>query len=81
MFEAELENICEFVIAVIADNRELQIQRIIKRDGITKEQAIARLEAQKTNEFYVSRSKYVIINNGSFRQVEEQIDKIFQDKQ
>lgn len=81
LFEAELESICQFVISVISNDRKLQIQRLIQRDGITKEQAIARLEAQKTNEFYVSRSKYVIINNGSFRQVEEQIDKIFQNKQ
>lgn len=76
LFEAELENICEFVIAVIADNRELQIQRIIKRDGITKEQAIARLNAQKPNDFYTSKSKYVIVNNGELEEVEEQIEMI-----
>lgn len=76
LFEAGLEEICEFVVAVVSDNRELQIQRITKRDGITKEQAIARLNAQKPNEFYTSRSKYVIVNNGELEDVEEQIKTI-----
>lgn len=76
LFEAELEILCQFVIAVISDNKELQIQRIIQRDGITKQQAIARLDAQKPNEFYTSRSKYVIVNNGKLEEVEEQIKKI-----
>lgn len=77
LFEAELDKLCQFVIAVISDNRELQIKRIIQRDGITKEQAIARLNAQKSNEFYTTRSKYVIVNNGKLEEVEEQIEKLF----
>ncbi len=76
LFEAKLDSMCEFVIAVISDNIGLQIERIIKRDGITKEQAIARLKAQKTNEFYTTRSKYVIVNNGKIQEVEKKLDKI-----
>lgn len=79
LYEAELENICDFVIAVISDDRELQIQRIIKRDKITREHAISRLKAQKANEYYTSKSKYVIINNGNLEKVEEQIRKILLD--
>lgn len=76
LFEAKLDSMCEFVIAVISDNIGLQIERIIKRDGITKEQAIARLKAQKTNEFYTTRSRYVIVNNGKIQEVEKKLDKI-----
>ena len=76
LFEAKLDEICEFVIAVISDNFAVQIERIIKRDGITKEQAIARLNAQKPNDFYTSKSKYVIVNNGELEEVEEQIEMI-----
>ena len=76
LFEAKLDSMCEFVIAIISDNIGLQIERIIKRDSITKEQAIARLKAQKTNEFYTTRSKYVIVNNGKIEEVEKELDKI-----
>lgn len=77
LFEAELEKLCEFVIAVISENKNLQVQRIIKRDGITEEQAKARLNAQKSNDFYTSKSKFVIVNNGELNEVEKQIKKIF----
>lgn len=77
LFEAELEKLCEYVIAVISENKNLQLQRIVKRDGITEEQAEARLNAQKSNDFYTSKSKFVIVNNGELKEVEEQIKKIF----
>lgn len=77
LFEAELEKLCKFVIAVISENKNLQVQRIVKRDGITEEQAEARLNAQKSNDFYTSKSKFVIVNNGELKEVEEQIKKIF----
>ena len=80
LFEAKLESLCQFVIAVVSDNRELQVQRIIQRDGITKEQAVARLNAQKLNEFYTIRSKYVIVNNGELKKVERQIEKILKNE-
>ncbi len=77
LFEAGLEKICDFIIAVIAEDKELQIERIVQRDWITEEQAEKRLQAQKSNEFYTTRSKYVIANNGKLEEVEEQIEKIF----
>lgn len=73
LFEAKLDEICEFVIAVISDNFEVQIERITKRDGITEEQAMARLKAQKPNDFYTQKSRYVIVNNGKIEEVEKQI--------
>ncbi len=73
LFEAKLDEICEFVIAVISDNLEVQIERIIKRDRITKEQATARIKAQKPNDFYTKKSRYVIVNNGKIEEVEKQI--------
>lgn len=73
LFEAKLDEICEFVIAVISDNLEVQIERITKRDGITEEQAMARLKAQKPNDFYTQKSSYAIVNNGKIEEVEKQI--------
>lgn len=76
LFEAKLEEICDFVVAVVSDNRELQIKRIMQRDLIEREQAVARLNAQKTNEYYTNKSKYIIVNNGLLEEVERQIECI-----
>lgn len=75
LFEAKLEEFCNFVIAIISENRELQIKRIIQRDLVKREQAVARLNAQKPNEYYISKSKYVIINNGLLEEIEKQVEE------
>ena len=77
LYEAELDKICYFVISVISESKEAQIKRIIERDKITEEQAKARLNAQKPDEFYISKSQYVIINNEEIQKIEEQIEKIY----
>lgn len=76
LFEAKLDQMCEYVIAVISKNNELQIQRIMERDCITKEDAISRLEAQQADNYYIQKSDYVIVNDGEISKVEEQIKQI-----
>lgn len=72
LLESKLNQICDTTVAVICENREVQINRIIERDNIEKEHAIARLNAQHPNEFYIKNCQYVLINNDS---LEEQIKK------
>lgn len=64
LFEARLEPVCTAVVSVLAD-KELCCERIIKRDGITREQAKARLSSQHTAEFFRERSDLCIENNGT----------------
>lgn len=79
LFEAKLEDICNLVIAVIAKDEELQIERIIQRDHITREQATKRLQAQMPDEFYTSKSQYVIVNDGKIEDIEEQIKEVIKE--
>ncbi len=79
LFEAKLEDICNLVIAVIAKDEELQIERIIQRDCITREQAIKRLQAQMPDEFYTSKSQYVIVNDGKIEDIEEQVKEVIEE--
>lgn len=79
LFEAKLEDICDLVIAVIAKNKELQIDRIVRRDSITREQAEKRLQAQMPDEFYTSRSQYTIVNDGELKEIEHQIREILKE--
>lgn len=73
LLEANLQEICDKTIAVISEDRALQIQRIIKRDNIDREHAIARLNAQHSNEFYMQNCDDTIINNDT---LEKQIEKL-----
>ncbi len=63
------------VVAVIAPY-ELSLSRIMERDGITKEQAEARLAAQKGEEFFTSHADHVIINDGDMESVARQVDAV-----
>ncbi len=65
LFEANMDKMCDLIIAVIAP-KELRLERILKRDSITKEQATARIDAQKEDSFYTDKSHFVIVNDKDF---------------
>lgn len=75
LFESKLDDICNFTIGVIA-KESVQIERIIKRDSISKEQACKRLKAQQTNDFYMSKCTEIIENNNEYIETEKQIEEI-----
>ncbi len=77
LFEANTQNMCDITIAVISQNKENQINRIVNRDNIDKSHAIARINAQKSNEFYMNKCNYTIINDNKLLDLEAQIDNIF----
>lgn len=62
LIESKLNQICDIVISVIADE-DVKIKRICKRDNIDKDIALTRIKAQPENDFYIKNSDYVIINN------------------
>lgn len=75
LFESKLDDICNFTIGVIA-KESVQIERIIKRDSISKEQACKRIKAQQTNDFYMSKCTEIIENNNEYIETEKQIEEI-----
>lgn len=62
LFESGADKKCDFMVSVIADENE-RLERLIKRDKITKEQALLRMGAQKSQEFYIDKSDFVIRND------------------
>ena len=62
LFESGLDRECELTVCVIA-NTNTRIQRIIKRDGITLEQARARIASQIPNEELTKKCTYTVIND------------------
>jgi pantetheine-phosphate adenylyltransferase len=63
LFEAGLDAKCDVTVAVIA-RREIRIERLISRDGLTREQAEIRINAQKPDEFYIKSADLVVHDNG-----------------
>ena len=63
LFESGYDANCDLVITVLAD-KDLRLKRIIKRDNLSIQSAQSRINAQKSDEFYASRAKYTLINNG-----------------
>ena len=61
---------------------ELRLKRVLKRDFITKEEVIARIDNQMGDEEKLKMTPYSILNNGEIpllKQIEDVIDKIFSD--
>ncbi len=64
LYESGIDEFCGDVIAVLGE-REIRKERIIKRDFLTEEQAEVRLNAGKSDDFYLERTKNVIYNNST----------------
>lgn len=63
LFEAGAERDCDAVVSVLAD-KEIRVARITSRDGIDRDAALRRINAQHSDAFFRERSDYIIENNG-----------------
>lgn len=61
LFESGEDALCDFTVAVIAP-KEIRLERIMKRDNITEEKALERINAQKDESFFTSRADFVLWN-------------------
>ncbi len=75
LFESGLDSICDFVIVLISE-RDEQIKRICKRDGISEEDAIKRLNAQSSNEFFLESGDVIVYNNKTLKDLEKEVKKL-----
>ena len=76
LFESSGDVLCDITVSVISST-ENRIRRIMSRDSITKAQAMQRINVQKQDEYYISKSDIIIENNGDIKQTEERVNEIF----
>lgn len=76
LFETGLNELCDKVICVTAPN-ELRIKRIIKRDGLEKEEAIARIKSQMLDEKRMELCDYVINSDKDIGDLYREVETIF----
>ena len=76
LFEANADVICDAVVAVTAD-KDIRVKRIIKRDSLSEEQAMLRVNAQYGEEYFRARADYIIENNFDEESLRIQAEKVY----
>ena len=70
LFEGGLAELCDTTVAISAP-REDRIERLMQRDGISREYAVKRIDAQKPEGYFREKCAYVLENNGTAEQFRE----------
>lgn len=65
LFEGDLNRLCDVTVAVTAPV-QIRVKRLMERDGITEEYALARIAAQPSKEEFISRCDYHLENDGTY---------------
>lgn len=76
LFESKADQICSKILYVTADSN-LRKRRIIVRDKISEDLANERIDAQQKDEYYKSKSDYIIENNSGSEELIKQVDELF----
>lgn len=64
-------------IWVVVADKEVRIKRVMERSGLTYNEVEDRINSQLSDEFYKSISDIVVINNGSFEELKQQVTKYY----
>lgn len=75
LYESGFDAACDKIIAVIAP-RAIRLARIMRRDSLPREAAEARLQAQKTDDFYTARADFVVVNDGGAEMLADEAVRI-----
>ncbi|MBR6045821.1 MAG: dephospho-CoA kinase [Ruminococcus sp.] len=63
LYESGADKLCSLIVSCVAD-RKIRTERIMKRDGISAEDAEKRMASQKSESFFRERSDIIIENDG-----------------
>jgi dephospho-CoA kinase len=63
-------------ILVVDVSQELQIQRVVARDGVSPEQAGAILNSQASREMRLEAANDVILNSGTVAELRQAVDRL-----
>ncbi|MDP4525426.1 dephospho-CoA kinase [Bacillus halotolerans] len=75
LFESKLESLVDKII-VVSVTKELQLERLTKRNQLTEEEALSRIRSQIPLEEKVSRADNVIDNSGTLEETKRQLEEI-----
>lgn len=71
-----LKDLIEKLLVVIADE-ESQLERLTKRNGLSREEAISRINSQMPTEEKVEYADYIIDNSGTEEETKKQVKNLW----
>ena len=80
LFEAGFDDLFDKIIFISADEN-LRIKRLMQRSDLTEKEAQTRIDSQKSEAEKISKCDFVIQNNGSKKELFNQIENILQNQQ
>ena len=75
-FETSLKDKPFRAVILVTAPEETKIERLIKRDGITREDALKRLANQLPDSDKIPHSDFVVTNDGSLEELREKVKKL-----
>ncbi|KAL4493050.1 hypothetical protein ABPG72_003135 [Tetrahymena utriculariae] len=71
-----LEYICHPIIVVFLSQEQLQVERLVKRDKITEEEALSKIKSQMPISKKIEKADITICNDGTIEDMKKQVNKI-----
>ena len=78
LYEAGLEHLADTVLVVTAP-LEVRIERMGRRDGLSREDALARIGAQMPVEEKAARTPHVIDNDGDLEKLATSVERVWRE--
>lgn len=75
LFETGFDKLFDKIIFVQCDDK-LRLERLMKRNNFTKEQALKRMNAQMPQDDKINKSDFVIHNNSTKEELAEQVNEL-----
>ena len=75
LYESGFDNIFDRVI-IVAVNQQLQLQRLMARNKFSESEAKLRINSQISQEEKLEKADYIIYNNESLDNLQEQVKNI-----
>jgi dephospho-CoA kinase len=79
LVEAGLAGAYEIVIVVLADE-EVRLARLTRDRGMSRDEALARIRAQASDEQRRAVADVVIVNNGTLDELHRRVDEVWRDR-
>ena len=76
IYEAKIDSLMDKIIVIYIDEDE-QIKRLIKRNNLSKSEALQRIKSQMPMQEKVKMAEYVIDNSGVLDKTKKQVEKIW----
>lgn len=77
LFEVGLDKVCDKILVVDIDEK-IQIERVSKRDNLSKEFVKKIIDSQMDKKEKVKRADYIIDNNGTLQELENQVKVVIE---